>query len=134
MRSKILVIGATGKHGNTGAIVVDRLISHGRDVRVLIRKNSERVDALRQKGAELVVGDLHDRSTLSAAVQGDARQAISWPTSTPCHPTDSWSLWTSTSTALSMLYARALSTSPLGRRSSTSPLLSQPLPCATRPM
>jgi uncharacterized protein YbjT (DUF2867 family) len=50
MRPKILVIGATGKHGNTGAIVVDRLISHGRDVRMLTRTDDRRVDALRQRG------------------------------------------------------------------------------------
>lgn len=72
MQRKILVIGATGKHGNTGAIVVDRLISQGRDVRVLTRTDGKRVDALRQRGAEPVVGDLHDRSTLSAAIQGEA--------------------------------------------------------------
>jgi nucleoside-diphosphate-sugar epimerase len=35
MQPKILVIGATGKHGNTGAIVVDRLISQGRNVALL---------------------------------------------------------------------------------------------------
>jgi uncharacterized protein YbjT (DUF2867 family) len=72
MQSTILVMGATGKHGNTGAIVVDRLISQGRDVRVLTRTDGKRVDALRRRGAEPVVGDLHDRSTLSAAVQGEA--------------------------------------------------------------
>src|ERR1700757_96673 len=72
MQPKTLVIGATGKHGSTGAIVVDRLISRGRDVRVLIRTDSERVEALRQRGAEPVIGDLHDRSTLSAAIQGEA--------------------------------------------------------------
>jgi len=44
------VIGATGKHGNTGAIVVDRLTSHGHDVRVLTRTDDRRVDALRQRG------------------------------------------------------------------------------------
>ena len=73
MQPKVLVIGATGKHGSTGAIVVDRLISQGRDVRVLTRTDGERVDALRRRGAEAVVGDLHDRSTLSAAVQDGAR-------------------------------------------------------------
>jgi uncharacterized protein YbjT (DUF2867 family) len=70
--SMVLVIGATGKHGNTGAIVVDRLISQGRHVRVLARTDGERVDALRQRGAEPVFGDLHDRSTLCAAIQGEA--------------------------------------------------------------
>jgi uncharacterized protein YbjT (DUF2867 family) len=69
--STVLVIGATGKHGNTGAVVVDRLIAEGRHVRVLTRTYGERADELRQRGAEPVLGDLHDRSTLSAALQGD---------------------------------------------------------------
>ena len=72
MQPKILVLGATGKHGSTGAIVANRLISQGRKVRVLTRTDGERIDALRRRGAEAVVGDLHDRSTLSAAIQGES--------------------------------------------------------------
>lgn len=72
MQPKILVIGATGKHGSTGAVVANRLISQGRDVRVLTRRTGTRVDALRQRGAEVVVGDLHDAGTLPAAIQGEA--------------------------------------------------------------
>src|ERR1700757_4987536 len=72
MQPQILVIGATGKHGSTGAIVVDRLVSQGRDVRMLTRTTGTRVNALCRRGAEVVVGDLHDKSTLPAAIQGEA--------------------------------------------------------------
>jgi uncharacterized protein YbjT (DUF2867 family) len=75
----VLVIGATGKHGNTGAVVVDRLISQGSNVRVLIRTDGERVEALRQMGATPVTGDLHDRSTLSAAIQGASAVYFTYP-------------------------------------------------------
>ena len=70
LQPKVLVLGATGKHGNTGEVIVDRLIRQGRDVRVLTRAaEGKRVDVLREKGAEVVVGDLHDRSSLLPAVQ-----------------------------------------------------------------
>ena len=75
----VLVIGGTGRHGNTGATVVDRLIAQGRNVRVLIRTNNERVDALRHKGASVVIGDLHDRSTLPAAVDGVSAVYFTYP-------------------------------------------------------
>jgi uncharacterized protein YbjT (DUF2867 family) len=75
----VLVIGATGRHGNTGATVVDRLIAEGRNVRVLTRTNNERVDALRHKGASTVIGDLHDRSTLPAAVDGVSAVYFTYP-------------------------------------------------------
>jgi uncharacterized protein YbjT (DUF2867 family) len=69
MQPKVLVLGATGQHGNTGAVIVDRLIRDGRAVRVLTRSaKGRRVDELRAMGAEVVVGDLHDRSSLSAAI------------------------------------------------------------------
>ena len=63
----VLVIGATGNHGRTGTAVVDQLIAHGRTVRVLTRSDDHRAAALRQRGASMVIGDLHDRKTLLAA-------------------------------------------------------------------
>jgi len=75
----VLVIGATGRHGNTGATVVDQLIAHGRDVRVLTRTNDQRAEALRHKGASTVIGDLHDRSTLPAAVEGVSAVYFTYP-------------------------------------------------------
>jgi uncharacterized protein YbjT (DUF2867 family) len=63
----ILVTGATGRHGSTGAHVARRLREEGRPVRVLARRLSERTEALAALGAEVVIGDLHDRSSLVTA-------------------------------------------------------------------
>ncbi|BBX47759.1 NmrA family NAD(P)-binding protein [Mycobacterium cookii] len=64
----ILVTGATGRHGSTGAHVARRLREEGRQVRILARTPSERTDALVALGAEVVIGDLHDRRTLVTAL------------------------------------------------------------------
>ncbi len=66
--SPILVTGATGRHGSTGAHVARRLRAEGRPVRILARKLSERTDALAALGAEVVIGDLHDRRSLVTAL------------------------------------------------------------------
>jgi len=67
----ILAIGATGLLGSE---VVRRLRSSGQRVRALARttSNPARVEALRQTGAEVVFGDLKQRESLPAAVQGIA--------------------------------------------------------------
>lgn len=64
----ILVTGATGRHGNTGGLLVRRLLAEGYPVRVLARTLSERTDRLSELGAEIVVGDLHDRRSLVPAL------------------------------------------------------------------
>ena len=64
----ILVIGATGRHGNTGAHLVARLREEGRAVRVLSRGLNDRTAQLQSLGAEVVVGDLQDRSSLLPAL------------------------------------------------------------------
>ena len=64
----VLVLGATGRHGNTGAHLVSRLRQEGRAVRALVRATGPRTDALAKLGAEIVVGDLHDRRTLVTAL------------------------------------------------------------------
>lgn len=51
----ILVTGATGRHGSTGAHVARRLREEGRPVRILAR-------------ALVVIGDLHDRRSLVTAL------------------------------------------------------------------
>jgi uncharacterized protein YbjT (DUF2867 family) len=64
----VLVIGATGRHGNTGEYLVRRLREEDRSVRVLARKLGERTEQLAELGAEIVVGDLHDRQSLVPAL------------------------------------------------------------------
>lgn len=64
----VLVTGGTGRHGSTGAHVARGLLEKGRPVRILARTLSERTDALAALGAEVVVGDLHDRRSLVTAL------------------------------------------------------------------
>jgi uncharacterized protein YbjT (DUF2867 family) len=66
----VLVIGATGRHGRTGATVVDGLLSRNSAVRVLTRVDDDRAADVRSRGATTVVGDLHDRGSLLAAIDG----------------------------------------------------------------
>jgi uncharacterized protein YbjT (DUF2867 family) len=65
----ILVTGATGRHGGTGAHVVQRLREQGRPVRVFVRRLGERTEELAALGAEVVVGDLHDRRSIVRALR-----------------------------------------------------------------
>jgi uncharacterized protein YbjT (DUF2867 family) len=65
----ILVVGATGRHGGTGATVARLLRERGVAVRALTRTDA-RVATLRDVGAEIAIGDLHDRRTLKEALAG----------------------------------------------------------------
>lgn len=64
----VLVTGATGRHGSTGAHVARRLIEEGRRVRILTRSRSQRTDDLAALGAEVIIGDLHDRRSIVTAL------------------------------------------------------------------
>lgn len=64
----ILVMGATGRHGNTGGVLVRRLREEGHPVRVLARTLGDRTDRLAELGAEVVIGDLADRRSLVPAL------------------------------------------------------------------
>jgi uncharacterized protein YbjT (DUF2867 family) len=75
----VLVIGATGRHAGTGATVVERLLKSGRPVRALVRNDDERADKLRRRGATTVIGDLHDRASLVAAVEGVSAVYFTYP-------------------------------------------------------
>jgi uncharacterized protein YbjT (DUF2867 family) len=68
-RKTILVVGATGAQGGS---VARALLSRGRyNVRALTRKvDSDAAQALRALGAEIVQGDLDDRASLDAALEG----------------------------------------------------------------
>jgi uncharacterized protein YbjT (DUF2867 family) len=64
----ILVTGATGKQGGA---TTDHLLKHGFSVRALTRDASKpAARALREKGAEVVEGDLDDRGSLDRALAG----------------------------------------------------------------
>ena len=75
----VLVIGATGRHGGTGATVVDLLLARGRSVRALVHTDDERAFALRRRGAATVVADLHDRASLVAVVNDVSAIYFTYP-------------------------------------------------------
>lgn len=74
----ILVTGATGI---VGGIIAQQLLEQGKEVRILVRNNSPSVhlaqegratsaESLIESGAQPVYGDLRDRASLDAAVEG----------------------------------------------------------------
>ena len=75
----VLVIGATGRHGGTGARVVERLQMAGRLVRALVRSDDDRAERLRESGVQTLVGDLHDRRTLLPALDGAESVYVAYP-------------------------------------------------------
>jgi uncharacterized protein YbjT (DUF2867 family) len=79
MNAPVLVVGATGRHGGTGTTVVNRLCSHGRPVRALVHSEDDRAVELRRLGATTVVGDLHDRASLVAAVRDVSAVYFTYP-------------------------------------------------------
>jgi uncharacterized protein YbjT (DUF2867 family) len=79
MNEPVLVIGATGRHAGTGTIVVHHLLSRGHPVRALVRTDDDRASELRRRGATTVVGDLHDRASLVAAVKNVSAVYFTYP-------------------------------------------------------
>jgi uncharacterized protein YbjT (DUF2867 family) len=75
----VLVIGATGRHGGTGARVVERLQAAGHVVRALVRSDDDRAHRLRESGVQTLVGDLHDRRTLLPALDGAGSVYVAYP-------------------------------------------------------
>jgi len=66
----ILVTGAAGRVGGVGRTVTELLLKRGKAVRAMVRAEDERAQALRQMGAEVVVGDLLDLDSMHRAVAG----------------------------------------------------------------
>lgn len=70
---KTLVTGGTGF---IGGHLVERLLEEGRSVRVLVLRTladpieSETLEVIRGKGAEIIYGDLRDKKSLEPAVKG----------------------------------------------------------------
>jgi uncharacterized protein YbjT (DUF2867 family) len=74
----ILVVGATGV---VGGLIAQRLLEQGKEVRILVRRDSvsaqlaetgqaTSAESLIEAGAQPVYGDLRDRASLDAAVEG----------------------------------------------------------------
>lgn len=65
--SALLVTGATGR---TGGYTAKLLLERGHRVRTLVHRFDDRAAQLRDSGAEIVVGDLHDIDTVREAADG----------------------------------------------------------------
>src|SRR5215467_3951205 len=70
MANPILVTGAAGRVGAVGRTVTELLLKQGKAVRAMVRTEDERAQALRDMGAEIVVGDLLDLDSMHRAIAG----------------------------------------------------------------
>jgi uncharacterized protein YbjT (DUF2867 family) len=71
--TKYLITGAGGGLGSVSPRVVQRLLSHGAAVRALVHHEDSRAEALRELGAEVIVGDLTNPVDVGAAMHGITR-------------------------------------------------------------
>lgn len=84
---KTFVVGATGVLGRN---VIPRLLERGHQVRALVR-NREQARFLEQMGAEVVIGDIFDRTSLEAASR-ECDTALHLATAIPKNGNQDWSL------------------------------------------
>jgi uncharacterized protein YbjT (DUF2867 family) len=80
MPKPILVTGAAGgAQGSTGRRITALLLEKSMPVRALVHKLDARSDALQELGAEVVQGDLLDRDSVRASLQGIKRAYFTYP-------------------------------------------------------
>src|ERR1700724_2165010 len=70
MANPILVTGAAGRVGAVGRTVTELLLKQGKAVRAMVRNEDERAQALRDMGAEGVVGNLLDLDSMHRVIAG----------------------------------------------------------------
>src|ERR1700757_2118368 len=70
MTNPILVTGAAGRVGAVGRTVTELLLKQGKAVRAMVRNEDERAQALRDMGAEVVVGDLLELDSMHRVIAG----------------------------------------------------------------
>ena len=70
MPNPILVTGAAGRVGAVGRTVTELLLKQDKAVRAMVRIEDERAQALRDLGAEVVVGDLLDLDSMHRVIAG----------------------------------------------------------------
>src|SRR6202140_242710 len=70
MGNPILVTGAAGCVGAVGRTVTELLLKQGKAVRAMVRIDDERAQALRDMGAEVVIGDLLDLDSMHRVIEG----------------------------------------------------------------
>lgn len=80
MSHPILVTGAAGgAQGSTGRLIATLLREQGIPVRALVHKLDSRSDELRQKGAEVVEGDLLNPASVQAVMRNVKRAYFTYP-------------------------------------------------------
>ncbi len=80
MSEPILVTGAAGgTQGSTGHLVASLLMEQGIPVRALVHKLDARSDDLRNRGAEVVEGDLLNPASVQAALRNIKRAYFTYP-------------------------------------------------------
>src|SRR5437870_5411825 len=70
MANPILVTGAAGRVGAVGRTVTELLWKQGKAVRAMVRNEDDRAQALRDMGAEVVIGNLLDLDSMNRAISG----------------------------------------------------------------
>jgi len=70
MANPILVTGAAGRVGAVGRTVTELLLKQGKAVRAMVRSEDDRARALRDLGAEVVIGDLLDLNSMHRVIAG----------------------------------------------------------------
>jgi uncharacterized protein YbjT (DUF2867 family) len=70
MATPILITGAAGRVGGIGRTITELLLKQGNAVRAMVRNEDQRAQALRDLGAEVVVGDLLDLDSMHRAIAG----------------------------------------------------------------
>src|SRR5207245_6208371 len=70
MANPILVTGAAGRVGAVGRTVTELLLKQGKAVRAMVRNEDDRAQALRDMGAEVVVGNLLDLDSVHRVIAG----------------------------------------------------------------
>jgi uncharacterized protein YbjT (DUF2867 family) len=80
MSQPILITGAAGgAQGSTGRLVTGLLLKQGMRVRAFVHKLDARSDELRQRGAEIVQGDLLNPQSVQAAMSNIKRAFFTYP-------------------------------------------------------
>jgi len=79
----ILVTGAAGNVGAVGRTLTEMLLSRGKKVRAMVRREDDRSAALAQLGAEVVTGDLLDLGDVHRVMEGCGRIYFSMSVSAP---------------------------------------------------
>ncbi|MGW5188105.1 NAD(P)H-binding protein [Kribbella sp. NPDC004138] len=72
-RSLYLLTGVGGGVSNIGRLVANLLCDSGESVRAMVHRDDGRADALRDRGVDIVVGDLTNPGDVAAALKGAAR-------------------------------------------------------------